>query len=829
MTTAPSITFSTMEPPAIDDTMEMASPYQGHVDDFDIDLDVMDDQASNTDKDMMADDEYQDLPHGNDLEVTGANDADMIDDVAEPTMTDADDQYAETNYSVEMQYGAEKTYETEMLEDDYDEDIDATVPEYQEEPAKALEEPTESQQEPTTQEREIEEGEINDEESSDGQPTPEPSNDTELDTNHQLDDVPQEDSEQYHLENQLDSQRPEEDQLDSEHGHKSIDETNQADRVDLKEAIDDPEGNFTSAEQSVSHGDSPSEAQPTADEHKETVVDQKEGEVVDDVQEQKTVAAGENDGEHDPAKESLYPVRVYYQDNEISLFPPREGDSSETFFLEDESVAYEPLGKLFESCRGVLHEHVEDNEVLIMDVDALNIQLAEDSVHISKVTLFQVVDLYLQLCHNDGIEEPEPLYLTLSTRLTISAEVSDLLVAASEGKGLSEIHSWDGYYEAEPASAENFEVDDQETIPNDQQDDTSSQDDHNPESVQMSEAAPEAHEHGEPSEIQPNEPEHENYDASAPSSDHAAEEQAEVHDQGEAQQDSRSEHEYPNVDNHQSPKDGYYDSEEHTESTATVTHLPATDLTDGQQQADGSIDISYDDQDHESTPGEPYVLEGTGDEHYPEEEIYQETDHTTYTIDNTENEDKTADQEQDNGVNEPVLEDPEEELLEHYEDHYPAAEDASQDQEEETEEIFPGDGLEALPELDNTTSDLSKSNAQSTSKLADDSLNATDDLPETPRETAAVADEPVDDTNPSGELGLIEDTTASTAQEATEELPFDDDEDYLDLGIDEDLDAPDEETGAKSPGPASTKRHREPEDEFELAESPSDAKRSRSS
>lgn len=62
--------------------------------------------------------------------------------------------------------------------------------------------------------------------------------------------------------------------------------------------------------------------------------------------------------------------------------------------------------------------------------------------------MHQVLDLYLRLCHNDGTDEPEALYLTLSSKLTVTAEVADLLTAAYEGKGLSQIHSWDEYDEA---------------------------------------------------------------------------------------------------------------------------------------------------------------------------------------------------------------------------------------------------------------------------------------------------------------------------------------------------------------------------------------------
>lgn len=92
MTTASSLTFSSMEAPVLDDTMEMASPYQGHADDFDIDLDVMEDQASTTDKDMTAADDYPDTLQDADFADEGAKDADMMDDIAEPAMVDADDQ-----------------------------------------------------------------------------------------------------------------------------------------------------------------------------------------------------------------------------------------------------------------------------------------------------------------------------------------------------------------------------------------------------------------------------------------------------------------------------------------------------------------------------------------------------------------------------------------------------------------------------------------------------------------------------------------------------------------------------------------------------------------
>jgi hypothetical protein len=63
------------------------------------------------------------------------------------------------------------------------------------------------------------------------------------------------------------------------------------------------------------------------------------------------------------------------------------------------------------------------------------------------VTLSNIVEIYLHLCRNSGVEQPEPLYLTLRTRANLSAEVAALLSAAKEGKGISDIQPWEEEYE----------------------------------------------------------------------------------------------------------------------------------------------------------------------------------------------------------------------------------------------------------------------------------------------------------------------------------------------------------------------------------------------
>ncbi|KAB8224764.1 hypothetical protein BDV33DRAFT_134690 [Aspergillus novoparasiticus] len=390
MATTSSLAFSAMETPALDDTMEMASPYQGHADDFDIDLDDMDDQASNTDKDMMGADEYEEAFHGTEYEQDGPNDADMIDEVAEPAMLDMDDQYAETSYSVEMQYGTEKIYEAEMLEDDYDEDIDAPVPEApvpesQEAPASL--EPADNQ---VTSEHILTEKNDGEEATSENYAAEaRPGDNTESAhlKNDALEEVP---PEHHHQDENNIIQETEVDRPESADVDNNVVDTNQPEQVDIHEIPGDHEDHTAGAESPEAHEDDAGENRQTADENKELESEETKTTEHDTERDephgQETELAEHDEQEQGTTKDSsLYPVRVYYQDNEISLFPPKEGDSSETFFLEDENLAYAPLGELFQSCRQVLQDNVGDNEVLIMDVDALNIQLTEDSLHISKL------------------------------------------------------------------------------------------------------------------------------------------------------------------------------------------------------------------------------------------------------------------------------------------------------------------------------------------------------------------------------------------------------------------------------------------------------------
>lgn len=63
----------------------------------------------------------------------------------------------------------------------------------------------------------------------------------------------------------------------------------------------------------------------------------------------------------------------------------------------------------------------------------------QSATECSSTTLAQIVDLYVQLQKHDGVDNPAPLYLALSTKAKFSHRFDYLLSAVTEGKGLSEL------------------------------------------------------------------------------------------------------------------------------------------------------------------------------------------------------------------------------------------------------------------------------------------------------------------------------------------------------------------------------------------------------
>ncbi|OKL64221.1 hypothetical protein UA08_01022 [Talaromyces atroroseus] len=402
--------------------MDMASPYQGHVDDFEIDIDIMEDQPTMADNDFDVRDASPagDLPH----------DADMMEDVPEVTVTEESHYNDDSN----MQYAAtfypnQEPYESEMVDEEYVNNNSVAPSEqdhltivFEERPV--VEEITESVQIPPTHEEERPDQQYNNaEKDKEEGPT-----------------VTQENFEQQKTEQE--SIALEEDASNHVTERQVEDVTEPApehpiDNVDLAEQTTNPESNANSIEE-------PSELLSAEEAHDtENGVSTDLSNTVDPHEE----VENERDTVVKPRVPYIHPVKVIYQESEISMFPPRDGDTSETYFLANEGLAHESIHSLLKECRTILGDHASPEDSLVFNVDSLGIELSEDNIHADKITLSKIVDIYLHLCRNSGVEQPEPLYLTLNTRTNLSAEVAALLNAAHEGKGISDIQTWEEEYE----------------------------------------------------------------------------------------------------------------------------------------------------------------------------------------------------------------------------------------------------------------------------------------------------------------------------------------------------------------------------------------------
>ncbi|KAJ6031864.1 hypothetical protein N7540_002596 [Penicillium herquei] len=439
MTSTSSLLHASMEVPVGED-LEMASPYQGQVDDFDIDIDLMDDHASNMDSDMMGADDFPNTSQPSLFQRDVTDDADMADEPSEGSMVDTENM-ADEDHDIDVQY--EVTYEAEMLEGDHGQNQTVVFA-----PSTAPIEDT-----PAT-EVQINEPQV-----------------PALDTATGISETVQEVQEVQAVSPVVtSSENPQEEPI----SHKTHHEQNTS--------VEDNQPGLAKTEPAPSHqsidaGVDQEPAEAGEQTNQTTVVEQLERSISDERPVPSSLAddlgapkthlpdtESVNAGQHEPHvaeigpgvydEEVLHPIKVIYEDSEISLFPPLEGDSAETFFLHDESLAYEGVGKLFSSLREVLLDNVTEDDVLVLDIDCLGIQITEDSLHTSKVTLHQILEIYLRLCHNDGNHEPDDFYLSLSSKPSLPNELATLDAGAKQGKGLSQVQLWADYSQADLTAEE---------------------------------------------------------------------------------------------------------------------------------------------------------------------------------------------------------------------------------------------------------------------------------------------------------------------------------------------------------------------------------------
>lgn len=75
----------------------------------------------------------------------------------------------------------------------------------------------------------------------------------------------------------------------------------------------------------------------------------------------------------------VHPVIVVYQENKISLFPPKDQDDERdsTYFLEEEQLASDTIRNLLGACRSVLGESISGQDELAIDIGDLGLHISE--------------------------------------------------------------------------------------------------------------------------------------------------------------------------------------------------------------------------------------------------------------------------------------------------------------------------------------------------------------------------------------------------------------------------------------------------------------------
>lgn len=159
-----------------------------------------------------------------------------------------------------------------------------------------------------------------------------------------------------------------------------------------------------------------------------------------------------------PTMTGLHPTIVKYQGSEVALFPSSDPTSRDQYFLHDENLVNGSIGDLLQACRLVLGQDITEDEELELRVDDLGLYISEDSTSAFSTSFSELLDLYVQLQTNDGVENVAPLYISFGIKARFTNRMTLLANAASEGKGLSQIPAVQGImYDDDIAFCEEYE------------------------------------------------------------------------------------------------------------------------------------------------------------------------------------------------------------------------------------------------------------------------------------------------------------------------------------------------------------------------------------
>lgn len=366
MTATAPVSHFMMDAPGFNDQMELTSDHPNaaeNVDDFDIDIDLMQDQEP--DNDVIVDDA---LPPTEELEAVpehmsdGQQDADMLDEDVPEEHASANppyEQYQEGYHQPEgTYYDNNNSYEAEMV-DGFEEEIEKPLPNMDD------------------ADHDLEQAEDISRENVEEEPLEPPENEQiHTETTKPFEGTVISEAEATHTrEEEIPKPQPEQEEtLDQESQPVQVYSNTEQEEITNQEHAD--------IDDHAAHDPKSGRQTVTESETLQVTEDAREAEIAPDTENAKKVDneleyQDEDQSEVVPGLPSPLTIKVLYQDNEISLFPPREGDSSETFFLEDEGLASENLSELLKACRQVLGDYIGEGEQLTFDIDPLNLHLTE--------------------------------------------------------------------------------------------------------------------------------------------------------------------------------------------------------------------------------------------------------------------------------------------------------------------------------------------------------------------------------------------------------------------------------------------------------------------
>lgn len=168
-----------------------------------------------------------------------------------------------------------------------------------------------------------------------------------------------------------------------------------------------------------------------------------------------------------PSPSLSHEVRVLYDGNDMSLFPPKDPQDTRTYLLQDSALIHAAVAELFPACRTLLGSSIAEKDELLLEIPDLGLRIYERCSRQPASSLSDVVDVYLALSYNDSSEEPGPLYLHLEVVPDFQSKLDSLHELASDGKGFSSLiepgdsgdeEGWEENALAEHAEAEDDSI-----------------------------------------------------------------------------------------------------------------------------------------------------------------------------------------------------------------------------------------------------------------------------------------------------------------------------------------------------------------------------------